>query len=803
VFARAPFPGGAATAFAAVLACALGGPVHAQERGASAFVGVSVVRVDNGDVLPDYTVLVEDGKIREVGPSAAVYLPPDVTRIPGAGRFLVPGLIHTRGWIPAAGAARPEDVLLLYLARGVTTLRAPGTHEAHEELREDVEDGDLPGPRLVLVDLGAPGSQNTREDASRRAPGAAEARGGDALIELLLPGAEVPASMDVAPLSVLRSGTLEAAAELGAEDAGVVRVGARADLILLEGNPLETLASLRDPAGVMTDGRWRTRAQLEREVERRARDLVLAYGRIPSRTDLRGSCTGTTLHECFGGEQRCTGSSVCSRAHLGRERGVLMTRLELLGAIFPANDWILGQRVNSAVEHADTLRALAVSEACAGTLWWCQMLRGYALHQRGEAALAELRFDSAIANTPEGQLAWVRPGDPGFDDRMLRCEWRDLRYLVGGRLLEDYQSEPCGQNDDFEARFWWLADPLWSVPGNPRRSEHFSRIVVMRLHDDQGRDRGAHVQTHHWQVMPVGVPNSWRTVVRQVRGQDESRREAFVDGGYSFVPDERRFADPSASTAREWEVALGEGEERMVTREAWHNLDHQDVLLRRGDHLLFLAAARPPRLLESYDSVRATLAMGHPADLTVELTPATIDEVGVVRARTELDAPGSVASLEVSGDGWVGRARHGLRPPVLADGFGVSEPVLVDERLEGGLPLPDALLPSTQLGSRTRVGVYFEVYGVSRDEPLRVGVSAERTNRSLLRRLTGALRLTTDATLDVNWQEAADTPAANLMTRYLAVDLGGLDDGDYRLTLRVERASGVAATSARVISLER
>jgi hypothetical protein len=140
---------------------------------------------------------------------------------------------------------------------------------------------------------------------------------------------------------------------------------------------------------------------------------------------------------------------------------------------------------------------------------------------------------------------------------------------------------------------------------------------------------------------------------------------------------------------------------------------------------------------------------------------------------------------------------------VLANGFGLSEPVLVDERFESGLPLLDAVLPSTSLGGRPRVGLYFEVYGASPNEPLLVSVSAERTNRSLLRRLTGALRLTTEASLNVAWQEAAETPLPNLMTRYLAVDVSGLDAGDYRLTLVVQRADGTLATSSREISTVR
>lgn len=44
---------------------------------------------------------------------------------------------------------------------------------------------------------------------------------------------------------------------------GTVAVGSRADLVLSAGNPLEDLATLRQPLGVMANGRWYARADLQ------------------------------------------------------------------------------------------------------------------------------------------------------------------------------------------------------------------------------------------------------------------------------------------------------------------------------------------------------------------------------------------------------------------------------------------------------------------------------------------------------------------------------------------------------------
>jgi hypothetical protein len=52
-----------------------------------------------------------------------------------------------------------------------------------------------------------------------------------------------------------------------AEAFGTVAVGQRADLLLVEKNPLDDVANLRDPVGVMTRGRWFTRDDLARRLD--------------------------------------------------------------------------------------------------------------------------------------------------------------------------------------------------------------------------------------------------------------------------------------------------------------------------------------------------------------------------------------------------------------------------------------------------------------------------------------------------------------------------------------------------------
>jgi imidazolonepropionase-like amidohydrolase len=77
------------------------------------------------------------------------------------------------------------------------------------------------------------------------------------------------------PYEVLRSGTVNVATFLGIEDeAGTIEVGRRADLLLLDANPLEDIRGIERNAGVMLDGRWLSaemiRARLDAIAEKHA-----------------------------------------------------------------------------------------------------------------------------------------------------------------------------------------------------------------------------------------------------------------------------------------------------------------------------------------------------------------------------------------------------------------------------------------------------------------------------------------------------------------------------------------------------
>ena len=70
------------------------------------------------------------------------------------------------------------------------------------------------------------------------------------------------------PYQALRTGTVDIAKFMGEEGrSGVIRAGARADLLLLDANPLESIANSLRISGVVVNGRWIGPAERERMLE--------------------------------------------------------------------------------------------------------------------------------------------------------------------------------------------------------------------------------------------------------------------------------------------------------------------------------------------------------------------------------------------------------------------------------------------------------------------------------------------------------------------------------------------------------
>jgi imidazolonepropionase-like amidohydrolase len=125
----------------------------AQQAQSVAFTNVSVLPMDSDRVLNDQTVIVTKDRITAIGPASSTPVPDDATRVEGRGKYLIPGLAEMHGHIPEPDEPKPfvDDVLFLYVANGVTTVRGMQGAPGQLALREAAARGEQIAPNLYLA----------------------------------------------------------------------------------------------------------------------------------------------------------------------------------------------------------------------------------------------------------------------------------------------------------------------------------------------------------------------------------------------------------------------------------------------------------------------------------------------------------------------------------------------------------------------------------------------------------------------------------------------------------------------------
>lgn len=106
---------------------------------------VTVVDATGAPAQPDRTVVITGDRITELGPSTSVQMPKDAEVIDARGKFLIPGLwdMHAHWY--------QKDYLPLFVANGVTGIRIMAGTPVHHQWRQEIEQGDLPGPRMSIA----------------------------------------------------------------------------------------------------------------------------------------------------------------------------------------------------------------------------------------------------------------------------------------------------------------------------------------------------------------------------------------------------------------------------------------------------------------------------------------------------------------------------------------------------------------------------------------------------------------------------------------------------------------------------
>ncbi|TVQ74543.1 MAG: amidohydrolase [Balneolaceae bacterium] len=124
-------------------------PVRAMQEQVVVLQDVHVLSMADDRVRSGQTVIISDGVIAWIGDRADADVPEGAAVVTGE-YYVMPGLAEMHAHIPpsAQGEQMMLDVLALYLANGITTIRGMLGQPAHLELREQAASGEIVSPRI-------------------------------------------------------------------------------------------------------------------------------------------------------------------------------------------------------------------------------------------------------------------------------------------------------------------------------------------------------------------------------------------------------------------------------------------------------------------------------------------------------------------------------------------------------------------------------------------------------------------------------------------------------------------------------
>ena len=530
-------------------------------------------------------------------------------------------------------------------------------------------------------------------------------------------------------------------------------------------------------------------AQAAFENHRRA-NLPLNTGGTSGRCDVR---VGRLCYWWDEGEW--TGPPESSKIKAARAR--LLERLASAASWLPGDAWIVGQRVRYLVEDGRPAEAEGVARDCQAAAHWCAALLGYSLHAAARFAEADSAFGAALAAMAEPE----------------RCRWTDITPLLEDRAKKHYEKLECAQRAAFEARFWALSRPLYLLPANDLRTEHFARLTMIEM---LRTSRYPHPMTWGDDMGELLLRYGWETRWSREAPSMSSGASIHVVGheptpAFDFVPDPDVLTAPDSADGSDWMLRDRMAQSRYAPSYARSvtDLGPQVALFRRGDSALVVAA---------FDLSRDTAFKRDSISAALAISPAAAPESAVVigddsaRRRDALTATAAWQPLLVSVEGRdsaerrVARTRFVARPPSATGGrVTVSDLLLFDHPASLPVSIDDALpraRGSLRVERNTPVGVYWEMYGLQEaGATVAYTLTVTRVSVPWLRRAAERLKVVDRrAPVRMKWDEPSGRPDG-VRSRALAVDFSTLPTGQYRVDLTVEADGQPPVVASRVVEV--
>jgi hypothetical protein len=154
---------------------------------AIAFVDVNVIPMDRQRVVAGQTVIVRGDRIEAVGPARSTGIPSGAVRIDGRNKYLMPGLAEMHAHVlPAQAQGNADerlnrDIFFLYVANGITTIRAMLGAPNQLVLRDRLASNELLGPTMYVAAPSLNGNSAPNPDTAVKLVRAHKAAGYDLL----------------------------------------------------------------------------------------------------------------------------------------------------------------------------------------------------------------------------------------------------------------------------------------------------------------------------------------------------------------------------------------------------------------------------------------------------------------------------------------------------------------------------------------------------------------------------------------------------------------------------------------------
>lgn len=133
------------------------------------FKSVNVVPMDRESIIENQVVVVKNGKIQSIRPPKKAKYSKNAVVIDAQGRYLIPGLAEMHAHVPPVDDLEPmKDVLMLFAAYGITTIRGMLGHPKHLELRKLINSGEIAGPKFFTSGPSLSGQSVQTQDQAVR-----------------------------------------------------------------------------------------------------------------------------------------------------------------------------------------------------------------------------------------------------------------------------------------------------------------------------------------------------------------------------------------------------------------------------------------------------------------------------------------------------------------------------------------------------------------------------------------------------------------------------------------------------------